>query len=480
MSSAAVEIIKAKDVADGLGTKRNPMKYLNQDFEKLREQCLASGTLFKDEEFAACQSALGFNELGLGSSKTMGVVWKRPTFIVDGAPRGDIRQGALDYLYQVVPVDQTFQTNYAGIFHFKKGKLVFVKSAEGNEFWSALLEKAYAKLNGSYEALIGGSPLEALEDFTGGIGEQYYLEKPPADLFQRVQKALKANPFSPPDKVETVANNNVVKNHAYSITGAEEVSFHGQKVQLFRVRNPWGKTEWNGAWSDNAPEWNEIDPNVKLAVCAAVTISSGVCSVYGSWKSGCTAGGCKRYPDTFWTNPQFRIKLEEPDDVRRGRESFLSVPSYLKTEMNVEDLRTLLNRIILMKDEKSEGFSLNTCKEMINLSDIDLTGKLNSKELRSLWIKLDKYMKIFKESDLNDSGTIDAHEMRKALPEAGFILNNQIQEIIVQRSISNGLSVSLDNFIASLIRLETLFKMFELLKSNENGVMSLSLSENSV
>lgn len=92
-------------------------------------------------------------------------------------------------LHRVVPHGQTFQDEYAGIFHFqvspppphpslslspeqalivnlvlqfwqfgewvdvviddrlpvKDGELMFVHSAEGNEFWSALLEKAYAK-----------------------------------------------------------------------------------------------------------------------------------------------------------------------------------------------------------------------------------------------------------------------------------------------------------------------------------------------
>lgn len=61
--------------------------------------------------------------------------------------------------------------------------------APESEFWGPLLEKAYAKFYGSYGAIEGGQPSEAMVDFTGGILERYNLRNAPTNLFKIILKA---------------------------------------------------------------------------------------------------------------------------------------------------------------------------------------------------------------------------------------------------------------------------------------------------
>lgn len=46
------------------------------------------------------------------------------------------------------------------------------------------------RVYGCYEALTGGNTIEGFEDFTGGIAEEYDLEKAPPNLFKIMKKAL--------------------------------------------------------------------------------------------------------------------------------------------------------------------------------------------------------------------------------------------------------------------------------------------------
>ena len=48
--------------------------------------------------------------------------------------------------------------------------------------------------------------------------------------------------------------NGIIGGHAYSMTHAITLS-NGQN--LIKMRNPWGNSEWTGAWSDNSKLWTD-------------------------------------------------------------------------------------------------------------------------------------------------------------------------------------------------------------------------------
>lgn len=85
MAGIAMKLAKDREAAEGLGSHERAIKYLNQDYETLLNECLEAGALFQDPSFPALPSSLGFKELGPYSSKTRGIEWKRPTV---GSGRG--------------------------------------------------------------------------------------------------------------------------------------------------------------------------------------------------------------------------------------------------------------------------------------------------------------------------------------------------------------------------------------------------------
>ena len=198
-----------------------------------------------------------------------------------------ITQRPLIFNY-VVPNDQTFDKDgYNGLFHFRfwqfgkwydvvvddflpvfaDGRLVFCNNrTEPNEFWSCLLEKAYAKLSWSYEGLDAGQTTDALIDMTGGIEETYNLKEVNRQAFFDVlanalaHDAMMGCSINADSTIrEARLANGLVRGHAYAITAVVTLNVNGRMVRLVRCRNPWGnEVEWNGAWSDNDAVWNSI------------------------------------------------------------------------------------------------------------------------------------------------------------------------------------------------------------------------------
>uniref|UniRef100_A0AAR2IP90 Calpain 5a n=1 Tax=Pygocentrus nattereri TaxID=42514 RepID=A0AAR2IP90_PYGNA len=339
-----------------------------------------------------------------------------PHLFVHGISAHDLHQGQLgncwfvaacsslasrEALWQkVIPdwKDQEWDTkrpeSYAGIFHFRfwrfgewvdvviddrlptaNGKLVYCHSNDSNEFWSALVEKAYAKMYGCYEALDGGNTADALVDFTGGVSEPIDLleghfgqeEEARNQLFERVLKvhnrggliSCSIRATSQAD-MEARLDCGLVKGHAYAVTDVRRVRlghgllafFKSEKLTMIRMRNPWGEREWNGPWSDSSEEWQRVSKSEREKLGVTVEddgefwmtfedfskhftdlilcrlINTSYLSIHKTWEEAMLfgswsrhddplrnrSGGCINNKTTYLQNPQYVFEVKKPED----------------------------------------------------------------------------------------------------------------------------------------------------------------------
>ncbi|GBG77348.1 hypothetical protein CBR_g23680 [Chara braunii] len=338
------------------------------------------GVKFTDEQFPPCPKSLFINSsrplqklLAVNDWDRAENVFKKankkPRLFSGPTKPQDVRQGALGDCWflsavavlteerEIKDVVITPEYNEEGIYTFRfciqgewqpvivddwiplnaKRKPAFAMSKKEDELWLTLLEKAYAKLHGSYEALEGGVVQDALVDLTGGAGEEIdmrnqdkQLEIASGRLWSQLMR-FKEEGFllgvgSPSGSDTEISPNGIVQSHAYSLLQVREVDGH----KLLQMRNPWGNSvEWSGPWSDSSPEWTE---RMKYKLKYTPKLSDGVfwmswedfqvhfrsvyvCRLYppemrkvvhGQWR-GHTAGGCPNF-DTWHNNPQFLLR----------------------------------------------------------------------------------------------------------------------------------------------------------------------------
>ncbi|XP_063195284.1 calpain-10 isoform X2 [Chroicocephalus ridibundus] len=245
------------------------------------------------------------------------------------------------------------------------GKLCFSQCQTEDLFWLPLLEKAYAKVHGSYEQLWAGQVADALVDLTGGIAERWTLKCPGRNMGKEktgmvLEKAVFRKLMNL--KEQCVISCSVLNSrqgaselgefHAFIVIDMLSLSeVSGKEIFLLRIRNPWGRRCWRGPWCEGGQGWSQLDPVVASELLSQIQegefwvdeeeffrefdeITMGFPvneegqlqslytekvlyhsqNLFGSWVRGQSAGGC-RNNSSFPTNPKFWLRVCEKSEV---------------------------------------------------------------------------------------------------------------------------------------------------------------------
>ncbi|EGT57243.1 hypothetical protein CAEBREN_15807 [Caenorhabditis brenneri] len=133
------------------------------------------------------------------------------------------------------------------------------------QIWPGIVEKAIAKVFGGYQDLRGFDSLRALQMMTGAPGVLYHPQQFDIDELWRILMEARSKNFqmtcgtSKPSnerkynkKVKKLEEPEIARGHGYTILAVREFNEH----KLLRLRNPWGRSEWNGRFSMNWTGWS--------------------------------------------------------------------------------------------------------------------------------------------------------------------------------------------------------------------------------
>ncbi|XP_054622436.1 calpain-10 isoform X2 [Dunckerocampus dactyliophorus] len=375
-----------------------------------REEC-GEGGLFEDQDFPTDDSSL-FCDSSTPISRLQGhVTWLRPQeicqspiFFPDNIQQSHPKQGLLGDCWFLCACSMLIRNKhllekqplwsdnkYRGSFCFRfwqnghwtevtiddrlpcvDSALCFSHCNASSAFWVALLEKAYAKLHGSYERLWAGQVSEALVDLTGGLAECWILSDVGSEVDRKPEESQNQARTSKRRDLDLIytmrasctlscSTQNIFgggveldqQHHAMTVMEWLDVKtvVGSSGVRLLRIRNPWGRACWGGAWTESGAGWSSLDSSEALDLQARVLqgefwldeteflsrfddVTVGypineeghLQSIYtgnllphrhqlpGRWIKGLSCGG-SRNSSSYSSNPKFWLKMYDRGEV---------------------------------------------------------------------------------------------------------------------------------------------------------------------
>ena len=257
------------------------------------------------------------------------------------------------------------------------GKNFAFSSTNGNELWVILLEKAWAKINGSYAKIIGGQPNEVFDVITNAYSEKIDISSRLSEEIWNKMMEGEKNGFIMTAGTSGDTYNldmedvGLVPGHAYTILGVKEIKVGGTIERLVHIRNPWGNGEWSGDWSDESEKWT---PALKRMANMGKEQDDG--EFFMSYKDFIkyyvVLGICKLYDDYVSTLVRY-----EPEEVEKGcrisKVEVIEDDTNLFIEMHQKNPRIILKSgeyqkpvtiYMLLLDKNFEYIASNTNCEM--------------------------------------------------------------------------------------------------------------------
>ncbi|CAE6954347.1 DEK1, partial [Symbiodinium natans] len=266
-----------------------------RDVEAKAAERRAQGQKYVDPDFPADSRALWVN--GISPSESLSSVmvssWCRSEpskppgdpsesgVITPGVLGSFYLQGALAMMRSVgkdpneLIVHRDAEAGIYGVRFYKDGRWIYeilddllpvpeqgraLSSSCGGQEWPALIEKAYAKMHGCYEAAVAGAEEDAMEDLLGVGAGRFAVSDFPiwAELWQHLRSKRKRGfvlaAIRRREAAGEVLTSGLLSGCAYPVVALEVVNGHA----LVALENPWFQGRWNGRWGPDCPERGQL------------------------------------------------------------------------------------------------------------------------------------------------------------------------------------------------------------------------------